>query len=160
VNEQGNQAKTIVAALASQEDRERLQATFRLPEWKVQAVQNLRGLSAALKTCSCCVVITDTRLADGRSWKDVLDDLAGSCKRPQLIVADRLADEALWAEVLNLGAYDLLMTPFEPTEVQRVVTVAWEFSEREAARTRDTATRKTHVTRNSSDAIRGFAVSA
>jgi hypothetical protein len=33
---------------------------------------------------------------------------------PQLIVADRLARDGLWAEVLNLGCYDLLMTPFKP----------------------------------------------
>ena len=49
---------------------------------------------------------------------------------PQLIVADRLADDALWAEVLNLGGYDLLMTPFEPEEVLRVVSMAWDFRER------------------------------
>ena len=53
---------------------------------------------------------------------------------PQLIVADRLADDALWAEVLNLGGYDLLMTPFEPEEVWRVVSMAWDFREREVER--------------------------
>ena len=43
----------------------------------------------------------------------------------------RLADEALWAEVLNLGGYDLLASPFDPIEVDRVVTLAWEFRARE-----------------------------
>jgi len=52
---------------------------------------------------------------------------------PQLIVADRLAHEGLWAEVLNLG-YDLLMTPFEAAEVLRVVTLAWDFWKRELGR--------------------------
>jgi DNA-binding NtrC family response regulator len=159
VNEQGLQVKTIVAAIASQEDEARLRTILAFPEWNVHAVQNLPGLNAAVKACSCCVVITDTRLSDGRSWKDVLDHLVGFWNRPQLIVADRLADEALWAEVLNLGAYDLLVTPFEPTEVQRVVTVAWEFCVREAVRARDRALRKTHVTRSSPGAIKGFAVS-
>ena len=42
-----------------------------------------------------------------------------------LIVTDRLADERLWAEVLNLGGYDLLLKPFDPEEVLRVVNSAW-----------------------------------
>ena len=40
-------------------------------------------------------------------------------------MASRLADEAFWAEVLNLGAYDVLMKPFDATEVFRVVSLAW-----------------------------------
>jgi len=111
VNEHWNQAKTVVAAITSREDQGRLRGILRFPEWKVQVVQSLRSLSAAVKTCSGCVVIAGTRLRDGRSWKDVLDDMEGLWNRPQLIVADRLASEALWAEVLNLGAYDLLATP-------------------------------------------------
>ena len=54
---------------------------------------------------------------------------------PQVIVADRLADEALWAEVLNLGCYDLLMTPFSSEEVLRVVSMAWDSWQRELRRT-------------------------
>jgi DNA-binding NtrC family response regulator len=152
--------KTIVAAIASHENHRRLQTILRLPEWKVQVVQNLRGLSAAVRTCSCGVVITDAQLLDGHTWKDVLDDLERSSNRPQLIVADRLANEALWAEVLNLGAYDLLMTPFDPAEVQRVVSLAWEFRIRETVRERDNALRDTPVAGEWSGAIRDSAVSA
>jgi DNA-binding NtrC family response regulator len=159
VNEHVNQVKTIVAAIASQEDQRRLQKAFGFPEWRVQVVRNLRGMSEAVRTCSCGVVITDTRLSDG-SWKDVLHSLEGLWNRPQLIVADRLASEALWAEVLNLGAYDLLALPFERTEIRCVVSRAWEFSVRETARARDSALRETLVSRNSSVAIRDFAASA
>lgn len=159
VNEHGNQVKTIVAAIASQEDERRLQKTFGFPEWKVQVVRNLGGLSGAVTTCSSRVVITDTRLPDG-SWKDVLNSLEGLWNRPQLIVADRLASEALWAEVLNLGAYDLLAMPFELTEIQCVVSRAWDLSVRETARAQDRALRETLITRNSSVAVRGFAASA
>ena len=45
---------------------------------------------------------------------------------PPLIVADHLGDERLWAEVLNLGCYDLLLKPFEAKEVLRVVSAAWQ----------------------------------
>ena len=40
-------------------------------------------------------------------------------------MTDRLADEAMWSEVLNLGAHDLLMQPFAADEVVRVVAYAW-----------------------------------
>ena len=36
-----------------------------------------------------------------------------------------LADERLWAEALNLGAYDVLAKPFGRTEAMRVVAAAW-----------------------------------
>jgi len=36
-------------------------------------------------------------------------------------VTSRLADERLWAEALNLGAYDVLAKPFDSTEAMRVV---------------------------------------
>ena len=44
---------------------------------------------------------------------------------PSLIVTSRLADERLWAEALNLGAYDVLAKPFDSTEAMRVVGAAW-----------------------------------
>jgi FixJ family two-component response regulator len=45
---------------------------------------------------------------------------------PLLIVTSRLADAHLWAEALNLGAYDVLAKPFDATEVIRIVSVAWQ----------------------------------
>jgi len=50
-----------------------------------------------------------------------------NCRSWQVIVADRLADEALWTEALNLGCYDVLMTPFDAQKVLRVVAMAWDF---------------------------------
>jgi len=44
---------------------------------------------------------------------------------PFVIVTSRLADERFWVEALNLGAYDVLATPLDTTEVTRVVSSAW-----------------------------------
>jgi FixJ family two-component response regulator len=41
-----------------------------------------------------------------------------------VIVTSRLADDCLWAEVLNLGSYDLLMKPFDGEETVRVLAMA------------------------------------
>ena len=35
-----------------------------------------------------------------------------------------VGDEALWAELLNLGGYDVLAQPFDQSEVARVITSA------------------------------------
>jgi len=63
-------------------------------------------------------------LADG-NWEDLLDATARLPSPPNLVVFSRLADASLWAKVLNLGGFDVLMTPFEPEEVLRVTFAAW-----------------------------------
>jgi DNA-binding response OmpR family regulator len=37
------------------------------------------------------------------------------------VVVSRNADERLWAEVLNLGGYDLLLKPYNANEVRRTI---------------------------------------
>ena len=76
------------------------------------------------------VVICDQALPDG-GWKSLLAELEWLPLRPSLVVSSRHADLRLWAEVLNLGAHDLLLaSPFEPEEVLRVTESAWRASER------------------------------
>jgi DNA-binding response OmpR family regulator len=61
-------------------------------------------------------VISDCSMPDGRNWKDLLAELQIFPDPPPLIVTSRLADERLWAEVLNMGGYDLLLQPFDAKE--------------------------------------------
>ncbi len=71
------------------------------------------------------VAICERNLPDG-DWKLLLAELEKMPARPSLIVSSRLADERLWAEVLNLGAFDLLLgAPFTAEEVLRVTEDAW-----------------------------------
>lgn len=70
------------------------------------------------------VVISNVQLPDG-CWKDLLDALSRLAHPPNLIVSSHFADERLWAEVLNFGGYDVLLTPSEPEEVLRVSAEAW-----------------------------------
>jgi DNA-binding response OmpR family regulator len=63
------------------------------------------------------VVICERSLPDG-DWKDLLG------RTPRLIVTSCVADELLWAEVLNLGGYEVLAQPFDKLEVRRVVALA------------------------------------
>ena len=68
-------------------------------------------------------MIMDRDLPDGR-WRDLLEAFKPMPVQPPLIVTSRLADEYLWAEVLNEGGYDVLAQPFEAEEVIRVISAA------------------------------------
>ncbi len=60
------------------------------------------------------------------AWKELLADIILVLNPPPLIVTSQLADEYLWCEALNLGAFDVLMKPFDPAEVVRVLELAWQ----------------------------------
>jgi DNA-binding NtrC family response regulator len=66
-------------------------------------------------------VLTEASLEDG-TWRDVLP-LARS-QGAELVVTDASADARFWAEAINLGAFDLLVQPFQETEVRRVLSSA------------------------------------
>jgi DNA-binding response OmpR family regulator len=55
----------------------------------------------------------------------VLDQVTILPDPPSFIVTSRLADERLWAEALNFGAFDVLAKPFDRAEALRVIGAAW-----------------------------------
>jgi DNA-binding NtrC family response regulator len=79
------------------------------------------------------VVICDCDLSDG-TWQDLWREIGELPSPPRLIVSSRMANERLWGEVLNLGAYDLLTKPFEASEVFREGYLAWHSWRDERAR--------------------------
>jgi DNA-binding NtrC family response regulator len=70
------------------------------------------------------VIIADSRLPDNGGWKSILNAIEYGGTRQPLIVASHFADEFLWAEVLNLGGFDVLSEPFVEEEVVRVFECA------------------------------------
>lgn len=71
--------------------------------------------------------IYDHDAAD-RSWIRALADTQTFPHHPAFLLASRLADEALWVELLKFGGYDLLLKPFDEHDVYRVISCAWEQS--------------------------------
>jgi CheY-like chemotaxis protein len=93
-------------------------------EWRVNACRTLASALTALRKLRVPVVVCESDLQPG-TWKEVLEELRTLPDPPFLIVTSRLADERLWAEALNLGAYDVLAKPFDRMEVARIVSMAW-----------------------------------
>jgi len=80
----------------------------------------LQQARAQLRQDEYDVVLTEAALPDG-NWLDALH-LARECPHDlQVIVTDPHADARLWAEALNLGAYDLIAQPFYEPEVRRIL---------------------------------------
>ena len=92
--------------------------------FKVNACTTLASGLLALRKRQFEVVVCERDLLPG-SWKDVLEQVTILPDPPSLIVTSRLADERLWAEALNLGAYDVLAKPFDRSDAMRVVGAAW-----------------------------------
>ncbi|HEY1342816.1 MAG TPA: response regulator [Bryobacteraceae bacterium] len=92
--------------------------------WKVRRRATLKSALAAMRGGRVPIVICDSDAAPG-TWIAMLDQIAPLDEAPYLIVTSRTADERLWAEALNRGAYDVLAKPFDREEVDRVVTAAW-----------------------------------
>ena len=69
------------------------------------------------------LVLTDLTLPDG-SWFDVLSRVDDAKADAKVVVCARLADERLWSQVLEAGAYDMLVEPYQQDEVRRILDAA------------------------------------
>lgn len=112
-------------------DREALSAILARSSWSVET-DCLRHLTIrpcvqsaipVLRSQDTGIVICERRTTTG-SWQEMLAVLECLEEPPLLIVTSRLADESLWAEALNLGAYDVLAKPYYPPEAERVLDLA------------------------------------
>jgi DNA-binding NtrC family response regulator len=115
---------TILAVFSTRGDRTSLANIFAHSNWTLRFTRTLPQTQTALSKTPVGVVISEACLSDGRCWKELLLVLRKMKYPPPLIVADRLADERLWAELLNLGGYDLLATPFDAKEIVHAVSTA------------------------------------
>ena len=93
-------------------------------EWTLETAHSVPAALSVLKQKSVPLVLCESDLG-AASWRDFWEDAVNLADPPFLIVASRLADEHLWAEALNLGAYDVLAKPFDPEEVVRTFSQAW-----------------------------------
>ena len=118
------QNATVLAVLPAREDRLSLSLAFADSGWVLVFTGNLREALAVLQSILVGVVLCDTCLPGGQTWRDLIHEMLGMEDPPPLILADRLADDCLWDEALNLGAYDVLAKPFDSREVLRTVTTA------------------------------------
>jgi DNA-binding response OmpR family regulator len=115
---------SVLAVSPFEDDHVFLGNIFSHSNWHISGVRCWRDALVHLARRRTAVVICERDVPDA-DWKHVLSELAELQDPPLLIVTSRWADDYLWAEVLNLGGYDVLMKPFDQNEVVRVISLAW-----------------------------------
>ncbi len=126
------QTIAVLSVSSAEEDHFHLQDIFSSPArrlytdaaFTLTARSTVAAAKNALKQWRISIVLCEHDLSPG-SWKELLDFAERLPAPPQVIVTSRVADERMWAEVLNLGGYDVLARPFNSEEVIRTVTSAW-----------------------------------
>jgi DNA-binding NtrC family response regulator len=88
--------------------------------WNLEIAASCREAMEQLCGRSVSAILCESVLEDG-TWRDILNCIAGDRDAPRLIVTSRLADASLWAEVLNLGGYDVLAKPLDTIEVSHLL---------------------------------------
>jgi DNA-binding response OmpR family regulator len=123
---------TVLSVGPKEEDHGSLKTIFDSSQWnlcpnskvRLETRGSVESAIALLRKSRISVVLCAHDLLPG-TWKDLLEQVAHLPEPPALVVTSRIADDSLWAEALNLGAYDVLAKPFDGAEVVRVVSLAW-----------------------------------
>src|SRR3954470_9367907 len=113
----------ILSLSAAAEDHIAVRQSLSRIPCRVQTAESCHSAFGILRYGHISIVVCERDLPDG-SWRDVLERVDSLSEMPFLIVTSRLADEWLWAEVLNLGGYDVLAKPFNADETRHVLETA------------------------------------
>jgi len=110
----------ILCISGRQDDARKLSEMLHSLPLSLEHVETLKKARIKLQRKTYDLILTETSLHDG-SWLDVLHLAREHSRDMQVVVTDPQADARLWAEALNLGAYDLLAQPFYEPEVRRIL---------------------------------------
>jgi DNA-binding response OmpR family regulator len=113
---------TLLTVSPNQEDRRSLESILDAPGWTIQGANSIREATRLLQDAPT-LILCERDLPDG-TWKDVFDAASGLDNPPPVVVVARSPDRSFWAEVLNLGGFDVLLKPFESAEVHHVMHAA------------------------------------
>jgi len=109
----------ILSISADEDDHLALQRLIGHSRWMVDKARNLSEARALLSQKSeISVIVCDCDALPG-AWIAILNDLLDMPAPPSLILTSRLADDRLWAEALNVGAWDVLAKPLDRSEALR-----------------------------------------
>lgn len=120
----GQGTRVIVFVSESVAEHRRIEQMLSGSIWNVDSQFTCKHAIERLSRERTPVVVCERELPDGY-WTDVFAGTSALNPRPEMIVTAKKADERLWAEVLNLGGYDVLEQPFDTREVVASVSAAW-----------------------------------
>src|SRR3982074_2966538 len=86
----------------------------------------------ALQTQNVSLIFCDRRLSDG-SYRDVVAATRASRQHARVVVTSRLADWDEYLDALHHGAFDLIASPCQPTDVLWAIVQARREDQEHAA---------------------------
>jgi DNA-binding response OmpR family regulator len=110
-------APCVLAIVGEPAEFARLAAELSAAGFQVNRAQNLLDALLHHLAFSARLVICDTDCVD---WKAALF-VFRSVPTAAIVFLARLADEPLWLEMLNAGAFDLLPKPYDRRELTRII---------------------------------------
>lgn len=122
-------AVRVLSASPLSEDHAALEQLVGSQQWTIDKAFTLEQANLLMRHGSFLLVVCEHNLIPG-TWKDLLEIIGPLRNPPFFIVTSRHADEHLWSEALNFGAYDVLAKPFASNEVLRSFNMAlmhWRF---------------------------------
>lgn len=115
----------VVSVSSTPGDHAELERLLQMPRWEVYRSNTVGSAVRLLRALRLVpIVVCDANLFPA-TWQELLAEIGVLPEPPYLIVTSRIADDHLWAEALNLGAYDVLGKPFDVTELTRSLSLAW-----------------------------------
>lgn len=111
---------TCVFLTPSEQEFDALRRLLAPTTIRIHHAATLEQARFTLTATRTAVVLTEIAFPDG-DWKDAKDMLAQLVPRVELVVAALHADEGFWLDVLDGGAYDLVLKPFRAEEVRRIL---------------------------------------
>jgi DNA-binding response OmpR family regulator len=124
---------TLLSVSADPDDHRSMRAIVGEAGWRLSAARSCSEAARVAAQMSPAVVTCEREMPDG-SWTELMRLLSALENPPPLVVLSRHADEQLWAEVLNLGGYDVLAKPLDGSEVTRVLSMASRYGRTQAER--------------------------
>ena len=119
--ETGTAAVTVLIVSRAPGDHDALRGVLCGSKWSVYSAPDVpSALRQMRRHTNISLIVCDREL-----WKELLASTAEMPEAPVLIVSATDADERLWAEALNVGAYDVLAKPFDTAEVVRSLSLGW-----------------------------------
>jgi len=115
---------TVLLVSPLEGDRQSLGGIFAHTNWRLTTAHTLDRAVSSLRSGRYALVICERTLQQG-TWKDLLERTLAMPSPPLVLVTGLHPDDRLWAEAINLGAYDVLPKPFDRQEVVQVVSAAW-----------------------------------
>ena len=116
----------IAFASQSEADCRTLREVAGMVSQSVVSCADVRQARRAIRLHAPTIVVCDAQ--ENGDWQQLLEDArAAQCL---ILVVSPHADERLWAEVLNLGGFDVLALPFDREELRRSLSSALRHSPR------------------------------